>query len=419
VQEDANQDQDAAGRRSMADAERAGGIAMSASTASLAAPPPLHQRAHVVRAITVAAGLALLAGLVLAGQVGAFLEAALSLGQLPLLALALLSWQAPRSRFARVLALLLLYSAGEMLVVMVLALVGLYLVGPENWQWPMPTETILRVKPALQPLTWTLLGLLAAPLVLLIRPVRAWLSRYHAVDPNNFRHWLGFVALFWFTFIPLTALPVLGGRAPLEVVAQLEPVLQRQAERGPVLGAWYELIYSVGWTAAMCLVAVGFPVWVKLPHALARLGLTWPGWRAVALGIGVSVTMVPVFLGVDHVASAAVQALGLQPTSTAWMEQLFGHSFGLAGALAAAVSAGVGEELIWRGVIQPRYGLVPAAVGFAAMHAFQYGPDGLITVLLAGLVLGVVRWRFNTTVSAITHTGYDLWLLLLMMAGYS
>ena len=159
----------------------------------------------------------------LAGQVGAFLEAALSLGQLPLLALAVMSWMAPRSRFARVIALLLLYSAGEMLVVMVLALVGLYLVGPENWQWPMPAETLLRVKPVLQPLVWTLLGLLAAPLILLLRPVRAWLARYHAVETNNFRHWLGFVALFWFTFIPLTALPVLGGRAPLEVVTQLEP----------------------------------------------------------------------------------------------------------------------------------------------------------------------------------------------------
>ena len=367
----------------------------------------------------VVAGLALLLGLVLAGQVGAFLEAALSLGQLPLLALALLSWQAPRSRFARVLALLLLYSAGEMLVVMVLALVGLYLVGPENWQWPMPTETILRVKPVIQPLTWTLLALLAAPLLLLWRPVRTMFARIHAVEPDTFRHWLGLVALFWFTFIPLTALPVLGGRAPLEVVAQLEPVLQRQAERGPVLGAWYELIYSVGWTALLCLVAVGYPVWVKLPHALTRLGLTWPGWRAVGFGVVVSLVMVPVFLGVDHVASAIVEALGLQKTSSAWMEQLFGHNFGIAGALAAAVSAGVGEELIWRGVIQPRYGLVPAALGFAAMHAFQYGPDGLMTVLLAGLVLGAVRWRFNTTVSAVTHTGYDLWLLLLVMAGYS
>ena len=130
--------------------------------------------------------------------------------------------------------------------------------------------------------------------------------------------------------------------------------------------------------------------------------------------------MVPIFLLLDQVAATVVQAMGLQPTSSAWIEQLFGRSFGFAGALAAAVSAGVGEELIWRGVVQPRYGLVPAAVGFAAMHAFQYGPDGLMTrCLVAGLVLGIIRWRFNTTVSAVTQTGYDLWLLLLVMSGYS
>jgi uncharacterized protein len=76
------------------------------------------------------------------------------------------------------------------------------------------------------------------------------------------------------------------------------------------------------------------------------------------------------------------------------------------------LSAGLGEELIWRGVIQPRYGLVLAALGFAAMHGFQYGLDGLISVFIAGLVLGVVRARTNTTVSAVVHGGYDLWLLL-------
>ncbi len=69
-------------------------------------------------------------------------------------------------------------------------------------------------------------------------------------------------------------------------------------------------------------------------------------------------------------------------------------------------------------MVQPRYGLLPAALGFAAMHAFQYGPDGLISVLLAGLLLGVVRTRSNTTVAAVVHGGYDLWLLLGVLAGW-
>ena len=51
-------DEDADGGRPTVGAEP-GGIGMSTSTVSIAVPP-LHQRAHVVRAITVVAGLALI-----------------------------------------------------------------------------------------------------------------------------------------------------------------------------------------------------------------------------------------------------------------------------------------------------------------------------------------------------------------------
>jgi membrane protease YdiL (CAAX protease family) len=101
------------------------------------------------------------------------------------------------------------------------------------------------------------------------------------------------------------------------------------------------------------------------------------------------------------------------------MDRLFGRSFGIGGALAAALSAGLGEELVWRGLIQPRYGLVPAAVGFTALHAFQYGPDGLAVVLVAGLLLGVLRHWSNTTVAVVVHTGYDLWQLLAVALGWA
>jgi membrane protease YdiL (CAAX protease family) len=100
------------------------------------------------------------------------------------------------------------------------------------------------------------------------------------------------------------------------------------------------------------------------------------------------------------------------------MERLFGSGFGVAGAVAGAVSAGVGEEIIWRGLVQPRYGLPAAALGFTALHAFQYGPDGLVAVLVAGVALGLVRHWANTTVAAVVHAGYDLWLLLAVVVGW-
>ncbi len=336
----------------------------------------------------------------LTGQLDALAGAALSMGQLPLLVLAVLAWLAPRSPAARWLAIAALCAGGLLLAGLTLSLATLALDTPRASAAPLAGLALL------------LGGLLATPALLLVRGVRGALARLLPLDPAVDRHWIGLVALTWFTLMPLASLLPLGG----------QPVLQGLHAHldGSRLGlpSDAELLYSLAWTVALCLVAVGYPGWATLPAALARLGLTWPGWRALGGGVALSVVMVPLFLGVDRLATAAVVAAGLEPTATSWLDQLFGRSYGIGGALAAALTAGLGEELVWRGVVQPRYGLLPAALGFAAMHAFQYGPDGLISVLLAGLLLGVVRTRSNTTVAAVVHGGYDLWLLLGVLAGW-
>jgi membrane protease YdiL (CAAX protease family) len=44
---------------------------------------------------------------------------------------------------------------------------------------------------------------------------------------------------------------------------------------------------------------------------------------------------------------------------------------------------------------------------FTSVHAFQYGFDVLIQVLILGFILGYIRKASNTTTSAIVHSGYD------------
>ena len=375
---------------------------------------PLRQSRPYLELVGGGAALGVLLVAAVAGQLGSLFGAAFSLGQLPLLALAALGWLAPRSGSARAGAILLLYGAGVLLASVMVLLTGVSLLDPTLTPPRRQSELLAFWRdvagvllPVLSPLIAVLGLLLALPVLLLFRGVRVALARVLPLDPDTFRHWLGLVALVWFTLMPIASLPLLGGRPPLQAIIERGGGLEEGA-----LPVWYDSLYGLGWTLVLCLGAVGYPAWVRLGAALARLGLTWPGWRAIVLGVGLSLLMVPVFLGVDRVAAVVVEALGLAPTSNAWIEQLFGRGFGVSGALAAALTAGLGEELIWRGVIQPRYGLVLAALGFAAMHGFQYGPDGLIAVLIAGIVLGLVRQRSNTTTAAVVHGGYDLWLLL-------
>jgi hypothetical protein len=360
---------------------------------------PAGSRRYLAAAI---AAFALLGTLAVMGQLGPLFLAAFGGGQLPLLSLAALGRLAPRSESAHRGAVIVLYLIGGAFaaVVFALAAVGLDAQGAAHARF------------SLLWLGLTLLVLLAVPALLRARSVRAALARWLPLDPDTFHHWIGLVAVLWFTAMPLVSLVVLGGRPPLEAL------LEHSGSESMGASSWTELLYGLVWTVALCLVAAGFPLTRPLPAALARLGLGWPGWRGIALGLAVSILMVPLFTVVDPLATAAVEALGLATTSSAWIEHLFGRDFGLLGALAAALSAGLGEELVWRGVVQPRYGLGLAALGFASMHAFQYGPDGLISVLLSGLLLGVLRQRTNTTVAAVAHGGYDLWLFLSMLYGW-
>lgn len=103
---------------------------------------------------------------------------------------------------------------------------------------------------------------------------------------------------------------------------------------------------------------------------------------------------------------------GWRATDAEAVELLFGFAAGPVGALIVSVVAGLGEELVFRGVLQPRLGIFLPALMFTSVHALQYDFDALIQVFLLAVVLGFVRKRTNTTTSAIIHGGYDLALFL-------
>lgn len=76
-------------------------------------------------------------------------------------------------------------------------------------------------------------------------------------------------------------------------------------------------------------------------------------------------------------------------------------------ALLIGLGAGLGEETLFRGAVQPALGIVPTSILFASMHV-QYGPSlllGYIFVLSVGL--GYLRRRFNTTASFLAHAAYN------------
>jgi len=93
------------------------------------------------------------------------------------------------------------------------------------------------------------------------------------------------------------------------------------------------------------------------------------------------------------------------------------HAGLTAGVLTLGLAAALGEESVFRGALQPRFGLILTAILFALMHS-NYGIT-LSTVLVfgVGIVLGLLRLRYNTTTSMLAHAIYNITLGLVTYLG--
>lgn len=82
-------------------------------------------------------------------------------------------------------------------------------------------------------------------------------------------------------------------------------------------------------------------------------------------------------------------------------------------AFAFGVMAGVPEEILFRGAVQPRLGLLLTALIFGALHAISW--MYFIYAAGAGLLLGlVVEWRGNLWAATLAHFAYDAGVFLLL-----
>jgi membrane protease YdiL (CAAX protease family) len=163
----------------------------------------------------------------------------------------------------------------------------------------------------------------------------------------------------------------------------------------------------------VAFVGVGLFTRRNMRQTLLRLGLYWPGWRWALASLGVALALVIFGVFFDSLMSHLTpeQSKNIQKVS----DQLLKNVNSLLPAIAIALAAGVGEEVLFRGALLPRLGNVAAALLFAVLHA-QYAISlATLEIFMLGLVLGLLRKRAGTTAAIIAHTGYDMVLLVLSL----
>ncbi|HZG68514.1 MAG TPA: CPBP family intramembrane glutamic endopeptidase, partial [Herpetosiphonaceae bacterium] len=201
-----------------------------------------------------------------------------------------------------------------------------------------------------------------------------------------------------------------GGAPPLLEMVQGTPELPGV---GSDLDQLLFIAYGFGWTFPGALVAVGFPVVRTFGDALRRLGLVRPTARQVIGAIGLAILLVGGAWLLDIGIGWLWDTMGWQRTDAEAFERLLGAAISPVGAVLIGITAGLGEEMVVRGALQPRLGLLLSNLFFTSLHAFQYGFDALLSVFVIGLVLGIVRARSNTTTSSIVHGVYDFILVMI------
>ena len=225
----------------------------------------------------------------------------------------------------------------------------------------------------------------------LLRPLREALARVTPLDPQS--------------AIDMTGLSIVLGLLGLFVGNSLAPMAGEPPEQIPSVGIG-ELLVQAAAFVALAYIAVGFPYWRDLRASTERLGIVIPDPRTIGIAI---VATFACFVVASIVGLFSQQFdPGLNASLDEVVDQMTAQVQNPIGAVVLGASAGIGEEAIFRGALQPRYGIIIPSLLFMMLHGPQYGFNlALLGLLAVSIILGLLRMRVNTTAAMITHALFN------------
>jgi membrane protease YdiL (CAAX protease family) len=283
------------------------------------------------------------------------------------------------------------------LVGMLACMAGLFLMAvPYLLRASQQTGVTDVVNTALFGMAFLVTGLLS--FLCLVPAVRRLLARALSIDPGSPVHTtaLVFVLCLAVSSLSLLLLP------PATLLDSLESAsIESQT-----------LVYGQVVMLLFALAGVGLGTRRNLRQVLSRLGLSRPTLWDLALAAGLIVA----FLALDYAVSVIwyrLWPLNYEMVSQS-SQRLFAPFDSIPGALVLGLSAGIGEESLFRGALQPRLRILLTALVFTLGHVQYALSPALAEILVIGLVLGWLRERTNTTTCMVAHAGYNFFDSILM-----
>jgi len=230
--------------------------------------------------------------------------------------------------------------------------------------------------------------------LLFIPAVRRAIAKLIPIDPQNSVHATALVYVIWL----------------LGLMSWQYTLLRQPQDLGRMtISSWMLWAQALYFTLAGVF-GIGFLVRRSLRESWRRLGLA----RLRSSDWFFILGSVLLMLGLQLFWSLLIHFIAPQSLQQveALNDKLLGALYNPWGALTIGLSAGIGEEILFRGAIQPRFGILLTSLIFALVHT-QYNLAILPLIFLFGIVLGLLRQKRSLTVSIFTHAIYDSSLLFL------
>lgn len=240
-------------------------------------------------------------------------------------------------------------------------------------------------------------------MILLLPPVRRLFARFLNIDATRTVHAVALsytmliVANLWIT--------VAFGIDNLANVVEAGPEIEAS---DLVNMTWVqELLFAL-----MAVVGVGWLVRRSWKQDMQRLKVVVPTWRQALTGIGLGLFAVVALILLEY--GIGFIGVGFDENVERLSEEIVGPLMTtIPGILTLGLAAALGEEFLFRGALQPRFGIWVTAFLFALLHS-NYGITlSSLIVFLLGLLLGWARLRYNTSTSMILHATYNISLGLM------
>lgn len=158
----------------------------------------------------------------------------------------------------------------------------------------------------------------------------------------------------------------------------------------------------------LALLGVGWLIRRNWTNTVERLGLRFPNRMDLLLGIALGCIL---YLGVSLLTlvwQSMTPASSFEEQTAAARQIFDSFSSSLFLGTLVALLAAIGEETLFRGALQPVFGVVIVSLFFTAIHLQYASTPAAAIVFVVSLAFGLARAWLSTTAAIISHFVYNM-----------